>query len=233
MKLKLITLSAVLVLVLSGCSSEEAAETTTAETTVAETTAAETTASETSLPETSAESAQETATVIETDGDLSELDSLGEIDVDKTLFDVTINVPADFIGETTQEELDQAASEYGYKVVLNDDGSATYTMTKDQHRKMLEDLTTSTNETLQEMVGSEDYPNITEIKANDDFTEFTVTTKNTELDMAESFSVLVFYMSGGLYGIFSGETPENISVTFINADTGEVITTANSSEMGE
>jgi hypothetical protein len=32
------------------------------------------------------------------------------------------------------------------------------------------------------------YPNVVSIEANDNYTEFTIVTKNEELDMSESFS---------------------------------------------
>ena len=49
--------------------------------------------------------------------------------------------------------------------------------------------------------------------------------------MNESLSSIVFFAYGGMYSVFSDETVDNISVTFINDDTGEVITTSNSNEM--
>lgn len=161
----------------------------------------------------------------------SNLDALGDIEVEKELFDVTLTIPSDYVGEASQDELDKQAQEYGYKVVLNDDGSATYTMTKSQHKKMLSDLTENINSSLSEMVGSKEYPNITDISANKDFTSFTVTTKSTELDMGESFSVISLYMYGGMYNVFSGDEVDNIHVDFINADTGELITSSDSSDM--
>ena len=103
-------------------------------------------------------------------------------------------------------------------------------MTKAQHSKLLEETRTSINSSLAEMVGSDEYPNFTNIEANDDFTEFAITTKSTKLDLAESFSVIGFYMYGGMYAIFNGTEVENISVKFINADTGEVISESNSSD---
>lgn len=89
------------------------------------------------------------------------------------------------------------------------------------------------NNSLKELIDSETYPNFTKIEANDNFTEFKITTKSAQLDFNESFSVLAFYMYGGLYSVFSGEEAGNISVTFINADSGEVIRAANSSEMDQ
>lgn len=161
----------------------------------------------------------------------SDLDSLGDIEVDDDLFDVTITIPADYVSSTTQEELDAEVAEVGCKATLNDDGSATYAMTKKQHKKLMDDIATNINDSLNKMVGSEDYPNITSVTANSDFTEFTVTTKNAEPDMSESFAVMSFYMFGGLYHIFNGTTVDNIHVDYVNADSGEVISSADSSDM--
>lgn len=161
-----------------------------------------------------------------------ELSTLGEIDVDQNLFDVEITIPAEYVGETTQEELDKQAEESGvHSITLNEDGSATYVMSKEQHKKVLEETRASIRKSLDDMVGSEDYPNITSIETNDDFTEFVITTTSTELGLGESFSVLGFYMYGGLYGIFSGESPDNIHVEFINADTGNVIESSDSRDL--
>ncbi len=164
--------------------------------------------------------------------DLSELDAIGDVEVEKELFDVVITIPADYIGESTQEELENKAAEIGYKVVLNSDGSATYTMTKSQHKRMMQELTDNINSSLDELVGSEDYPNITAIETNDDFTEFTITTKSEKLELAESFSVIGFYMYGGMYNIFNGTSFDNIHVDFVNADTGEIISSSDSNDMG-
>ena len=40
-----------------------------------------------------------------------------------------------------------------------------------------------------------------------------------------------FYMFGGLYHIFNGTTVDNIHVDYVNADSGEVISSADSSDM--
>lgn len=181
-----------------------------------------------------ASSASASSAASDPDSALSDLDSLGDIEVDKNLFDVEITVPADFVGETTQEELDAKAKESDiHSITLNEDGSATYVMSKAQHKKVLEELSASINETLAEMSTSGDFPTITNVSANDDFTNFTVTVSADELGLAESMSVIGLYMYGGLYGIFSGQTPDNIHVDFVNADSGEVISSADSSEAGK
>lgn len=167
--------------------------------------------------------------------DISDLDALAEVTVEKELFDVVLTVPKDFIGEqTTQEDLDIVCNDNGFQsITLNEDGSATYVMTKSQHKKLMEEYRSQINSSLREMIGSTDYPNITDIKANDNFTEYTVTTTSTELDLAERISTFGFYANAALFGIFNGTTPDNVCVTFVNADTGNVIETFNSSDMAE
>lgn len=156
------------------------------------------------------------------------------IGVDEGLLKVEITVPAEFLEGKTQEELNGIAVENGYEsITLNSDGSATYKMNKKQHREMLKEMSDSLKQSLNEMIGSEDYPNFTEIKTNDNFTEFTIKTKNTELDFTESFSILGFYVYGGMYNIYSGEEVDNIHVKFINDATGNIISEHNSKDMAE
>lgn len=164
--------------------------------------------------------------------DLSALDAIGDLEVEKELFDVTITIPAAYEEDVTQEQLDEKAKENGYKATLNEDGSVTYVMTKSQHKKMMEEFKEYLETSLEEMIQSEDYPNFTDIKTNDDFTEFIITTTSNELDFGESFSVMTFYMLGGMYHVFNGTTIDNIHVEFINADSGEVISAADSKDMG-
>lgn len=167
----------------------------------------------------------------EESGDFSDLEALGDVEVDKNLFNVELTIPKDFVGETTQAELDKTASEKGYKsITLNADGSATYIITKKQHEEMLEELRASLEEGLNEMVTSGDY-SFTDTEANDNYTDFTVKTSATELGLQDSISVMAFYMYGGMYNVFSGENIDNVHVTFVNADTGDVISQADSKDM--
>lgn len=208
MRKKIYMIALTVTLMLSGCGAGKTAETKAAqETTVAETTAAE-----------------------ETSETKSNLEAVGDVSVDKGVFDVTLNIPAEFVGGSTQEDLDKKAAEYGYKATLNDDGSATYEMTKSQHAEMMKSYADSINESLAKMIGSKDYPNITDITANDDFTSFTITTKNAEPDLSESMSVMQLYMMSGVYNIFNGTPVENVHVDFVNADSGQVISSTDSAD---
>ena len=206
-----LTLALLLVLSLAGCGSSE--------------------------PQTSATTQAATDSTIstETTTGFDDLEALGEMEVDQNFFTVEITVPAEFIDEgTTQESLDTQVSASGYiSVTLNDDGSVTYVMTKAAHNEMMNGIRDTLQQSLSEMVGSEEFPSFTKVEANDDFTQFTIETTSTELGLVESFSVLGFYMFGGMYHAFNGTQVDDIAVTFINADTGETVGEAHSSDMAE
>ena len=161
------------------------------------------------------------------------------IDVDKGLLNVEITIPAEtaeYYGFSfeSQEEADAYAKEQGFKsVTLGEDGSVTIVMSKSQHKKTMEGLRTTIDETLQEMIGSEDYPNITAVEHNDNYTSFTVTTKSEELSFNETFSTFAFYIYGGMYNSFNGTPADNIHVDFINEASGEVIDSFDSENMGD
>lgn len=161
----------------------------------------------------------------------SDINSIGSIDVDQELFTVTLNIPKDFVGDTTQEELDNISKEKGFhSIKLNNDGSATYIMTQVQHDQMMSEYRNQINDELSKLINSENYPNFTKIEANNDFTEFIITTKSKELDLTEAFSVMQFYVYSGLYNVFNGTEVDNISVIFKNAETGAIIHTENSNK---
>ena len=165
--------------------------------------------------------------------------SEGGIDVDKGLMNVEITIPAE-AAETygfhfeSQEEADAYAKEQGFKsVTLGDDGSITIVMSKAQHKKTMEELNKTIDEALQEMIGSEDYPNITAVEHNDNYTEIKVTTESEELSLNESFSTLAFYIYGGMYNAFNGTPVDNIHIDFINEASGEVIDSFDSENMDD
>lgn len=147
------------------------------------------------------------------------------IEVDQNLLTVEITVPADIAGEEiTQEQCDQIREENGYKsVTLNSDGSVTYVMTKLQHEKMMDNLRATIDQALDEMVASEDYPNVVAIDVNKDYTKFTITTTSTEMTMMDSISILGFYLYGGMYNSYNGTPVDDVETIWINEETGEEI----------
>lgn len=170
----------------------------------------------------------------EENGEIEGLERIGDIDVDSGLFNVKITIPADFLEEgTTQERLDQQAKDNGYKsITLNDDGSATYVMTKAQHDQMMGGIKQSIDQSISELVGSDDNPNIVSIESNSDYTQYKVTINTEEVGLSEGIIAMGLYIYSGMYHVFNGTEPGNINIQYINESTGKVIEESNSSDIG-
>ena len=147
------------------------------------------------------------------------------------LFNVALTIPAEYVEGTTQKELNKQAKEGTFKsATLNKDGSVTYVMSKSQHKEMLNTLKDSIADELNKIPNSTDYPNVTKVEANDDYTKFTVTTASTELSFEEQFLSIQLYIYGGMYNAFNNLSPV-ISVDYVNADSGATIYSGKSSDI--
>lgn len=174
------------------------------------------TSSQSKVPEPEPDSAStaENANTASSAGDVQEV------------FDITITLPADIVarlGSVTQESLDSNPEALGaHSAILNADGSITLTMSKAQQEEKLSQLGTSYQELLQGLVDGGDYPEVTNIVANENFTEFTVTTTNEKQSVTEIALDLSLRAYGVNYGIFAGTNVQtkDVKVTFINAVTG-------------
>lgn len=157
--------------------------------------------------------------------DASSSGGSGMVEVDSGLFNVTITVPATFMGEdATQESLDATAKEKGYKsITLNEDGSATYVMSKAKHKEMMDELRQQIDDSLEEMISSGTYPDVVSASVNKDITKFTIKVNTEELSMETSLLSLGCILIGGMYHAFNGVEPDDIIIQYVNADTGEVI----------
>ncbi len=152
------------------------------------------------------------------------------ISIDEVSSTVELTIPKNYMESVTQGELDTAAEEMGIEsITLQDDGSAVYRMTIEQHQQMLADIRENIRIGMESMKESNDYKNFVDITANEDYTEFTITTTEERLDVKESFSVMTFYMYGEMYNMFNGTPAANIHVEFIHAETGAVVSAADSS----
>ena len=160
-----------------------------------------------------------------------QLESLGKVQTENGILTVTVTIPADIAGEdVTQEELDADAGETYQSATLNEDGSVTYKMTKKQHRAMMDSIVEAFDESIQELVNDDETYTFTEITHNKDFTSFDLTVDADEVGFNETFAVYVFFIYGGMYGTFSGHTPDKIIANYYNTN-GDLLYTFDSSEM--
>lgn len=207
-------------LVLAGCggSSDETAEATSAEV------GTDNTDSTTPEPEVS-------------DGDVTE--NSGEIAVDEGLLSTEVRLPRDLftMGSEnpdelpTQEELQASIDEEGrdIEVSINDDGTVSYRMSRNEFNKFKDDLKASVDETIQTSINEESniYKSVT---YTDDLKEFEVVVDRKTYENSMSFLGFGLLLSSGFYQAFTGvdESDVFIIINYKDEKTGEVFDTYDS-----
>jgi len=230
-KLPAIFLAMIMVASLGACSSNNSANKPTAASTVEQATVASTAEQATVATETQ-EVTKEASKEDELAADMAALEAIGEVEVENGILTVSITMPKDFVTEEiTQEKLDAEAGNSYLSAKLNNDGTVTYKLTKAQYRAMLDGITKGMEESFQEMINDENR-SIREIKHNDTYSVFDVTLDTDAVGLGDSFTVLAFYMYGGLYGIFSGNKIDNVIVNFYDP-AGKLIQSGNSAEQAD
>ena len=220
----------IMVTSLAACSSNNSSGKPTAANTVEQATLASMAEKATVAPETP-EVTKDTSKEDELTADMAALEAIGEVEVENGILTVSVTIPKDFVTEEiTQQKLNADAGDNYLSAKLNEDGTVTYKLTKAQHRAMLDNITEGMEESFQEMINDENY-NIVDIKHNDTYSVFDVTLDTDTVGLGDSFTVLAFYMYGGLYEIFSGNRTDNVIVNFYNP-AGKIIESANSAKQG-
>ncbi|NLA11540.1 MAG: hypothetical protein GX883_05385 [Firmicutes bacterium] len=148
------------------------------------------------------------------------------VEVDKGLFDVTITMPASMVDSENIEATVAEAKEQGIKeVVVNEDGSVTYRMSKSVHSQMMKDLKEGFHETVEDYKSGDEFASVKDIKYNKNLTSITLMVeKETFENSLDSFAVFGLGFVAMYYQLFDGIKADNIAVTIDIQDsaTGEV-----------
>lgn len=171
------------------------------------------------------------------DKEKTEESSDGEsLKAEKNLLSVEVTLPASLVGDDDLT-LDEEAKAAGVKeITKNEDGSVTMKMTKDAHKKLLAELKTGIDESIEEILADkENYSSFDSITYNDDVTEFTVNVDASTYGGLQSFAALAFYIEGNIYQALNAVPEDQLRtiVNFVNKDTGEIIESGDSSELGD
>lgn len=163
------------------------------------------------------------------------ISAIGDIEAGVVGDNIAILLPSDFVGEITQEKLDEIVDkDDGFiSATLNADGSVSYVLTPEKCNEMRFEMQGSIEQTLQEILDSPDYPNIESISHNEDFTEYTITCSSEDLNLTESFLPLSLYVSSGMYFQFLIDKPDNVYITYVNSTTGKAFYESNAQELSE
>ena len=144
---------------------------------------------------------------------------------------IKLTVPGEYAANADQEALSQTASELNYEsITLNENGSVTYIMSKDQHTEMMANLHTGITQALNAMVGSKDYNRIASVTPNDDFTYIKVTLNSKDINYNNSMSMIQFKTYHLLYSAFNGTPDSKLTVEYYNVN-GELVLTMGSDDL--
>lgn len=155
--------------------------------------------------------------------------SESELNIDKGLFDVKITIPKSFLGDNEITELTDEQKSQGFKSMKkNDDGSITYTISKNAHKSLMEEMKKTTSDQLKKMATDGTYISIKDVSFNDNFSKITLLVDEEKFNNSfDSFATLAVGMSGMMYQIFDGSEASKTSVTIelTNNITQEVFST--------
>jgi hypothetical protein len=181
----------------------------------------------------------ESATLEPEVGDDNAMEDSGEIAVDEGLLSTEVRLPRDLftMGSEnpdefpTQEELEASIDEEGrdIEVSINDDGTVSYRMTRNEFNKFKDDLRASVDETIQTSINEESniYKSVT---YTDDLKEFEVVVDRKAMESSFSFLGFGLLLSSGFYQAFTGvdESDVFIIINYKDEKTGEVFDTYDS-----
>lgn len=175
----------------------------------------------TKAPETTTESPDTTEASSDSKDDLSQLDAIGDIAVDTSADEVIITIPAELVSDQS-EMIEEARKDPLYtSAVPNDDGSITYTMTKESHQKLLEQMKDEFDSQMTETISG--MTTITSVSHNDDMTSFTihVTDYDSYKSSSDGLIGLSIAMYAAMYGLFSGnqlESMDSVDLHIVDAN---------------
>lgn len=163
--------------------------------------------------------------------DVVQEEQQGKVEVDQGLFNVEITIPATLVNndDADIDDIIDEAQDKGIKeIVRNDDGSLTFKMSKNEHRKMMKEITEEIQETMLDIKTDDDFVSIRDLEANESFSQFTMKVDRDAFENSlDAFAALALAMQGMIYQVFDGVDQDELQVIIDieDADTGELIDT--------
>lgn len=155
----------------------------------------------------------------------------GGIDVDQGLLSTTVTLPSVFVQGQSEEELNASAKKDGWdtEITLNSDGSATYTLSRGEYNRLVDELRQQAAEAIQDTIDEE--PNIYKsVTFTDDFVTIDATVDRKALESSMSTFAFTAAFIPYFFRVFQGvEEKDNYTiVNYIDESTGEVFDTYDS-----
>ena len=142
------------------------------------------------------------------------------------LGDVEVTLPPQFFEGMTEENIRaNAEAEEIKKVKIHEDGSVTYTLTKERQQEILKEFKDELDLTVTDIAGSEDYPSIKRIEANADYTNFDIYVDRAQFEAnMDMIATLTLYIGSSYYHAFLGNAESfKATLNYIDESNDEVI----------
>lgn len=163
--------------------------------------------------------------------DKNELSKIGEVEVDEGTLYVSLTIPASNVETSAnQTDLNQETDKTYSKVTINDDGSVTYKMTKEQYMARLKVLEKSFEEATKGLLYRGDLT-YKEIEHDDNYTNWNITLGGNTIGIGDYYTTEAFFAYGFTYQLYTG-TKEPVVVNYYNNE-GKLIDTYTSSDFNK
>ena len=164
--------------------------------------------------------------------EVNDKDEEAAIEVEKKLTSVEIKIPLAWLDpndEADIEEIKKNAMEAGVKeVVVNDDETVTYIMSRSVHKELLDEMEEGMIESIEEVINGEETQSIKNIEYGKGFTSYDVVVNVSEYENSfDAFAILGLAFQSMLYQIFDGVSPDDVksTINIIDEETGEIFYT--------
>ncbi len=134
----------------------------------------------------------------------------------------TVTFPAAYFSGKTAEEIQAALEEAGYSnITANESGSYTVTMPIAKYNELVDSMHEAVVEQLNKMPNSEDWPSITAVDYDEQFSSVKITSSSSKLGLQESFAPLTAGLISCMYQQIAGQ-PVNCVVTMVDKSGAEL-----------
>lgn len=161
-----------------------------------------------------------TEPLVESSSDNFDID---DIKVSRVNGDVILTLPSDIISSGEENSFEDLSKNPHVKGITdNGDGTVKVVIPETEYYALMNEIHEQFAESIKEIAQSEDYPTITDIKFNDEFTSFKiyVTDQQSFDDSTDSIVFLSLYLIAGYYAYFDGRevTEEDLEIRLFDAN---------------
>lgn len=172
-----------------------------------------------------------------TTDDTPSTDDSQKIEVDEGLLNVDITIPASFFETFSTEAEPYSAQDIVEddldprikNAVVNDDGSLTFTISKADHRALMQEMRQSIIDSTEEAKAN--FSSLQSVEVSSDCTKIDMFVDRAAYEGSFDFFAAVSYeIQALMYQAFNGTADKAVIVSIIDAETKEVIESVDSSE---